>query len=157
MLTLVTFADASEARLEPAWALMIEANCDPSCSRLTRLATGVLASKKAVQFAVTSWLAAPPADDVAVADGVAAGVDAFGAELPHAATPTPSAQASRISGNFQEALIRTILQPFVSRREDLAARTGWAGLTTCLGWRLSERPQGRGPSGELVEHRSRRC
>jgi hypothetical protein len=110
MLTFVTFADASDARVEPAWEVMIEANCEPSSSRLTRLATGVFASKKAVQFAAIVLLAAPAdaaGDDDAAADDAAgvAGADAFGVELPHAATPTPSTHARRIWGNFQRALI----------------------------------------------------
>lgn len=109
--TFVTFADACDARPEPAWELMIEANCDPSCSRLTRLGTGVFASKKAVQFVATASLAAAPAAAAVEADGEGDAAEADGAGvlageaglpavllgplLPQAARPAPSAQASR--------------------------------------------------------------
>jgi hypothetical protein len=110
--TFVTFADASDARLEPAWALMTEENTCPSCSRPTRLATGAFASKKVVQLAAITFSVAEPL-------GAAAGEDVEEAELageldveldveldgeldvevlllPQAAKPAPSVHASRI-------------------------------------------------------------
>ena len=56
--TLVTLALASEARPWPAWAWMIEVNCEPSCSRATRCETGVLGLKNASQFAVIAFSSA---------------------------------------------------------------------------------------------------
>ena len=56
--TLVTFADAAAARPPPACDLMMVAKSWPSCSRLIRFATGVLASKKAVQLAAMALAAA---------------------------------------------------------------------------------------------------
>lgn len=107
--TFVTFADASDARLEPAWALMTDENTCPSCSRPTRLATGAFASKKVVQLAAITFSVAEPL-------GAAAGADVEEAELagelagelavelvllvlllpPQAAKPAPSMHASRI-------------------------------------------------------------
>lgn len=102
--TFVTFADASDARLEPAWALMTEENTCPSCSRPTRLATGAFASKKVVQLAAITFSVAEPL-------GAAAGEDVEEAELageldgeldgelvllPQAAKPAPSVHASKI-------------------------------------------------------------
>src|ERR1700744_2419494 len=110
MVTDFTLADAEAAR-PPSWALMALASACPSCSRLTRLAVGVLASKNAVQLAVMALTSAELPDDVAGADeagevaGEVAGADEAdaGAEfpddpppplLPHAATLRPSAHAS---------------------------------------------------------------
>ena len=47
----MTFADACEASPEPARGLMTGANASLSCSRLIRLATGVVALENAVQLA----------------------------------------------------------------------------------------------------------
>jgi hypothetical protein len=113
--TFVTCAVASDARLDPAWDLMIEEKVDPSCSRLTRFATGVFALKKASQFAAISFWSAETADepeDVEDADGAAAGDDADGLAagvellllLPHAARPRPTMHASRI----EEITLRVI-------------------------------------------------
>jgi len=112
--TFVTWALASDARLDEAWALMTEANTDPFCSRLTRLSTGVFGLKKAVQFAAIVFSAEEP-EDVDVADGAAAAGD-DGAELVvlllllHAARPAPMAQASRM----QEINLRVFTQTFSS-------------------------------------------
>ena len=117
--TLLTEALASEARPPLAWALMTEANVDPSCSRLTRCATGVLGLKKATQFAAIAFsAAAEEADDVDDADGAAAADDdgaVLGAELLllpllHAARLTPMAKASRM----QETNLRVFTQTFSS-------------------------------------------
>src|ERR1700733_1743668 len=84
--TFVTWALAAAARPPPAWAWMIEANSEPSCSRLTRCATGVFGLKKAVQFAAIVF--SSPARAVDEDDEDAAGVaaadvdgDVLGAEL----------------------------------------------------------------------------
>jgi hypothetical protein len=114
--TFVTWALASDARLDEAWALMTEANTDPFCSRLTRLSTGVFGLKKAVQFAAIVFSAEEEEPEpVDAADGaLAAGDD--GAELvvllllPHAARPAPMAQASRM----QEINLRVFTQTFSS-------------------------------------------
>lgn len=118
--TLLTEALASDARPPLAWALIIEANVDPSCSRLTRCATGVLGLKKATQFAAIAFSAADEeADDVDDADGAAAADDdgtVLGAELVllllllHAARLTPRADASRM----QETNLRVFTQTFSS-------------------------------------------
>src|SRR5580658_5949213 len=95
---------------------MTEANADPSCSSLTRCATGVFGSKKAVQLAeIAFWSAdtADEAEDVEVADGVTDGDEAGGELLVlllHAATPRQAAQASRIG----ETNLRVITQTFSS-------------------------------------------
>ena len=65
IVTLETCAVASAARPEPAWDLMIEENVDPSCSRLTRFATGVFALKKASQLVVISFWSAAVAEPAA--------------------------------------------------------------------------------------------
>jgi hypothetical protein len=83
---------------------MIEENIDPSCSRLTRLATGVFALKKASQLVVISFSSAPlAAEPDEVAGALAAGDDdddAGGVEvvllLLHAARPRPAMHISRI-------------------------------------------------------------
>jgi MFS family permease len=97
---------------------MIEENVDPSCSRLTRFATGVFALKKASQLVVICcWSAAVDEEpDVEDADGLAAGDDvddAGGFELLlllHAARPRPTMHASRI----EEINLRVITQTFSS-------------------------------------------
>ena len=110
MVTLKTFADAVAARPEPAWPLIMDANCEPSSSRLTRLATGVELAKNAVQLAAIAAVPAP--DDEVVALGVAAGVvagvvagaavgvgvEAGGVLLLHAVAMTASAHTPRIAG-----------------------------------------------------------
>jgi len=60
--TPVTLEVAEEASGDEAWALMIEAKVEPFCSRLTRLATGVLGLKKATQLALIWDAAEPPAE-----------------------------------------------------------------------------------------------
>lgn len=117
IVTLETCAVASAARPEPAWDLMIEENVDPSCSRLTRFATGVFALKKASQLVVISFWSAAVADEPDDVDGLAAGVeddDAGGVELllllPHAARLRPTMHASRIEENN----LRVITQSFSS-------------------------------------------
>ncbi len=113
--TLVTCAVACEARPEPAWDLMIEEKSDPSCSRPTRVATGVFALKKAAQLAAITF-ASPEAADEADAAGLAAGDDGDAAGvvllllLPHAARPRPAMHASRI----EEINLRVITQSFSS-------------------------------------------
>jgi hypothetical protein len=62
---------------------MTDWNCEPSCSRLTRWLTGVLALKKASQLVVISATALPPA----AADVAAGGLDVLdelGLLPPHA-------------------------------------------------------------------------
>ena len=101
--TLVTFADAADARLEPAWDVMTAANSCPSCSRLIRLAAGVFGLKKAVQLAtMTDW--AEELEDDACGEAV------FGAELVlvlllQAPRPAPRAQARRIPDSALRAFI----------------------------------------------------
>jgi X-X-X-Leu-X-X-Gly heptad repeat protein len=102
----VTFADTADASPELAWDVMIAANSCPSCSRLIRLAMGVLGLKKAVQLAaMIDWVEelADAAGELADAAGEladAAGEDVFGAELvlllPQAATPAPRTHARKI-------------------------------------------------------------
>lgn len=101
--TFVTCAEAEDARLDPAWDLMMDANVDPSCSRATRRVTGVFALKNATQFAAITFWSAEMADEVEEADGVTAAEDgdALGAELLvplllQAATPNAAAHGSRI-------------------------------------------------------------
>jgi hypothetical protein len=117
--TFVTWALAAAARPPPAWALMIEANCEPSCSRLTRFATGVFGLKKAVQFAaIVFWSPATAVDEEDEdADGAAAadvggelGVELLLPLLPQAAIPPPTAQASRI----EETNLRVFTPTFSS-------------------------------------------
>jgi len=116
--TLVTCAVACEARPEPAWDLMIEEKSDPSCSRPTRVATGVFALKKAAQLAAITFASPVAADGV---DGAADAAGAAGDEgdaagvvllllLPHAARPRPAMHASRI----EEINLRVITQSFSS-------------------------------------------
>jgi hypothetical protein len=50
--TALTLEVAEEASDEDAWDLMMEANAEPFCSRLIRLATGVLGLKNATQLAL---------------------------------------------------------------------------------------------------------
>src|SRR5450631_3022689 len=112
MVTLVTFAVAWDASPEPAWPLMTEANTCPFCTRLIRLVTGVLALKKAVQFAAISWAATPPAgaaDDGAelagaaeLDDGLAAGLllPLLVLLLLQAARAKPAAHTRRINGDL---------------------------------------------------------
>jgi hypothetical protein len=50
--TFRTLAVAREARLEPDWLLMTDANCDPFSSSFTRLLFDVFALKNASQFVV---------------------------------------------------------------------------------------------------------
>jgi len=60
---------------------MTDWNCGPSCSRLTRWLTGVLALKKASQFVVISATALPPAP--AAGEDAAGGLDVLeGLGLP---------------------------------------------------------------------------
>ena len=59
----MTFAVAEAARPLPACDLMIVANFWPSCSRATRLATGVFALKNVVQLAAICDAADPPLVD----------------------------------------------------------------------------------------------
>jgi hypothetical protein len=61
--TAFTLEVAEEASADEAWALMMEAKAEPFCSRLTRLATGVLGLKKATQLALIWDAAEPPPDD----------------------------------------------------------------------------------------------
>lgn len=108
MPTLTTLAEAEAARPDPACLLMMDANCEPSCSRLTRLATDVLFEKNAVQFAVIAAFAAASDEDDVVELGVAAGVVAAGVVAggveagglllpPQAVTTAASAQAPSIA------------------------------------------------------------
>jgi hypothetical protein len=64
---------------------MTDWNCEPSCSRLTRWLTGVLALKNASQLVAIAFVVAvlPAAedDDVAGADDVAAGADVLAGAL----------------------------------------------------------------------------
>jgi hypothetical protein len=124
IVTLLTCADASDARLDLACELMTDANCDPSWSRLTRLETAVFGLKKAVQFVVMSFWSAEMADvpDVlevaeAVADGDAAGGELL--LLPQAAKATLAAHTSRII----EMNFRVITQSLSSFRLALAMVT----------------------------------
>jgi len=87
---------------------MIVAKVGPSWSRLIRLATGVFASKKAVQLAaMTCWAAAPLAegdDEAGVAAADVLGAELFAAApeplLPQAARAAPSAQARTVWESF---------------------------------------------------------
>ena len=86
---------------------MIDWNCEPSSSRLTRWATGVLALKNACQLVVIAFVVAVPPvaadDEVAGEDDDAAGVDAGAdVELPdvlglllHAAAVAASPASAR--------------------------------------------------------------
>lgn len=122
--TFATFAVAVAARPEPAWDLMIEANVDPSCSRLTRFATGVFALKKASQFAVICCSSADVEVEPEDADGLAAGADdagvlGLGAELLlllQAARARPAMHVSRI----EEINLRVITRSFSSFLQALA-------------------------------------
>jgi len=78
--TLVTLAVASDARLEPDWLLIPDANVGPSWSSVTRLLSGVLALKKASQFEVIAAIVAALALDDVPAE--AAGDEAAGEEVP---------------------------------------------------------------------------
>ncbi|HEY2126591.1 MAG TPA: hypothetical protein VGH77_05335 [Streptosporangiaceae bacterium] len=102
----MTFADAVDARPDPAWDLMMDAKAAPFCSRATRCATGVFALKNFSQLVVMLAAADPLADALAeVAGADVAGVDALGDELalelllllPQAAMPTPSTPTSTTS------------------------------------------------------------
>ena len=120
--TLVTFAVAEEARPEPAWDLMTDANVCPSWRRLTRLATGVLGLKNASQFAVIAAVSPALLTGLAEVTGAeeVAGADDDGAELglelapelelllplEHAAMPAASAQTSRICWGTLRATIQ---------------------------------------------------
>ena len=104
----MTLAVARAARPEPAWLWMIDWNCDPSCSRLTRLLTGVLALKNASQLVVTAAVVAAGAkvevagaeelagaagaEDVAGADGGL--LDVLGLLLPPHAAAVAASPAS---------------------------------------------------------------
>jgi hypothetical protein len=85
---------------------MIEENCCPSCSRLTRLATEVFALKNAVQLAAMALLAAePPVAAGADDDGADELADALPADappllLPQAVTPAPTTHARRITDDL---------------------------------------------------------
>jgi hypothetical protein len=108
--TFRTLAVAREARLEPDWLLMTDANCDPFCSSFTRLLFGVFALKNASQFVVIAAtdpagalalllgleVVADAAGDVA-ADVVPAGADApeVGLLLPQAPRATVSAASAQ--------------------------------------------------------------
>ena len=138
-MTLVTVAVAWDARLLPAWALMTEANACPSCSRLTRCATGVFGLKKASQFVVIVCSASvaeePDEVDVAAAgdDGAEAGVELV-VLLPllHAARPPPMAATRRI----QETNLRVFTQTFSSFPLSLAMLF----LTPMSAMRWDQRP-----------------
>lgn len=107
--TCVTLAVASDARPEPAWVLITDANCEPSCSSAMRLLIGVLALKNASQFVVMAVVVALEPE---LADGVGelvAGADDVGAEVaggdeleelgllpPQAATVAASATAASV-------------------------------------------------------------
>src|ERR1700756_3242879 len=95
---------------------MTEANACPSCSRLTRCATGVFGLKKASQFVVIVFSASveEEPDDVDVPagdDGAEAGAELV-VLLPllHAARPPPMAATRRI----QETNLRVFTQTFSS-------------------------------------------
>src|SRR4029077_21017733 len=89
---------------------IMDANCEPSSSRLTRFATGVELAKNAVQLAAIAAVPVPDEEGVAlgvaagvvagvVAGGVADGVVAAGGLLPpHAVAMTASAHTPRIAG-----------------------------------------------------------
>jgi len=97
---------------------MIEAKVGPSCSKLTRVAVGVFASKKAVQLAVIFWTAALPVAEEAEADEAGAellAVELLAVELPlplllQAARPAPSAQARAIWKSDLPTFIQTLLR-----------------------------------------------
>jgi hypothetical protein len=57
--TLLTLAEADEASDDVDWAAISDWNCDPFCSSSTRLEVGVLAEKKASQFALIVAAADP--------------------------------------------------------------------------------------------------
>jgi hypothetical protein len=109
--TFVTLALAEDAPGKLAEDRIFEANADPFCSRLIRLANGVFGLKNATQLVVISATAFPL--EVAVEgeelDGAAAGVvlalglggelDVDAPLLPHAAMLVPRAQiTSMVSG-----------------------------------------------------------
>jgi hypothetical protein len=103
--TLVTLAVASDARLEPDWLLMTDANVGPSWSSVTRLLSGVLALKKASQFAVIAAIVAALALDEVPAEAAGddeAGDVAAGEEVPAgddepADVGLPPPQAARVT------------------------------------------------------------
>jgi hypothetical protein len=103
MPTLRTLAEADLASDELCWAWMIDANWEPSSSRLTRVATGVVAAKNFTQLALMVAAALPVAGDEDVGD--AAGDEAGGEELelagglllPQAVTKAATAQAPSIA------------------------------------------------------------
>jgi len=119
--TFVTSALASDARVDEAWAWMIEANADPFCNRPTRFATGVFGLKKAVQFAAivfSSAVVEEEPEDAAAAgdDGDEAGAELVLLPLLHAARLTPMAEARRI----QETNLRVFTRTFSSFPHSLA-------------------------------------
>src|SRR5205809_528823 len=78
----------------PSWALMACATICPSCSRLIRLAVGVLALKNAVQLVVMALTsAALPADEAGAEEAGEVAGEVAGAELAggaeFAADPPP--------------------------------------------------------------------
>jgi hypothetical protein len=97
--TPLTLAEAVEASDEPACSEITFWNCAPSSSRVTRLATDVLAEKKVSQFAAIVP-AVPVSEEPPVEGDEDAGEDAvgdgdvvelaFGLELPQPATRAPS-------------------------------------------------------------------
>ena len=107
---------AEAARPEPAWDLMMDWNVCPSWSRLTRLATGVLALKNVAQFAAI----VDAAPELLAGLAEEAGVDEDGAELglelapelelllllEQAARPAASAPTSRICWRTLRATIQ---------------------------------------------------
>jgi hypothetical protein len=76
----LTLAVNPVASGEFCWALMIEANWEPSCSRVTRLAEEVLMLKKVSQLVVIAAVAPAGADPVLVAAGLVAAGEVAGAE-----------------------------------------------------------------------------
>jgi len=101
--TLSTLAVAPE--LSDDGASEASGNCEPSCSRLIRVATGVLPLKKVVQFFVI--VAAAPEVGADDDDGDEAGAELLGGELElgvlglllHAAMPAARAHAANIFGS----------------------------------------------------------
>jgi hypothetical protein len=118
--TFVTVADASEAMLDPDCAWMRAWNSGPSCSSWTRLETGVLELKKAIQSAATACSAAAselapevPEPEDAPAEGAAGADGAGGADeelLLHATAPAATAHVSKIP----EIDRRVCTEPFSS-------------------------------------------
>jgi hypothetical protein len=127
--TPVTFAAADDASVDLACAAISDRNTCPFCSSDTRLATGVLAEKKASQFALIAAAADPEAPDPEPDD------DALWCELapelgeplllqpaitsPAAAAITGAREIRRIGGwnrMVSVSLLRVILLAWCGRR-----------------------------------------